>query len=299
MAAVRHNERILHEIGAGNHGVASRAQLIAHGMASHVIDRMIRSGRLAIVRRGVYRVGPLEQARSAEMSAVLRCGAGCRISHMSAAALLGVVARGTDPTVDVTLPRSRRCREAGLRVHRVRDVRADEVAVLDGIPVTTAARTLLDVASIMSERDIEQALATALRSRLVTRDDALRMADRHPLHRGSRRLRQLLAADGEPAFTRSEAEEKLLRLVRSAKLPRPELNARVAGHEVDFMWRDPRVIAEADGWAFHGSARSFAADRRRDAELAGAGYRVLRFTWADVTDGQLLTVARLAQALAR
>lgn len=78
-----------------------------------------------------------------------------------------------------------------------------------------------------------------------------------------------------------------------------ELNVKVLGHEVDVLWRSARVVAEVDGYAFHSSARSFAADRRRDAELTAAGYRVLRFTWADVTDGKLATVVRLAQAIVR
>lgn len=70
----------------------------------------------------------------------------------------------------------------------------------------------------------------------------------------------------------------LLDIVRCARLPRPELNVRMLGHEIDFLWRAERVVAEVDGYAFHASAHSFASDRRRDAELTASGYRVLRFT---------------------
>lgn len=299
MAAARQIERILREVGAAQHGVASRAQLVARGISPHAIDRMIRSGRLVVLRRGVYQIGPLPEARTSEMSAVLRCGGDCRVSHMSAAVLHAVITAAAHQTVEVTMPRRRRRRIAGVRIHRVRDLRPDEVTTLDGIPVTTPARTLLDIAETMSTRDVEQALARGLRMRLVTREDVRLMVERHPRHRGAPLLRRLLATEGGPAFARSEAEEKLLRIIRSASLPPPELNAMVVGHEVDFVWRSARVVAEVDGYAFHSSARSFAADRRRDAELAAAGYRVLRFTWADVTDGQLSTAVRLAQALAR
>jgi very-short-patch-repair endonuclease len=201
--------------------------------------------------------------------------------------------------VEVTMPRRRRRRLEGVRLHRVRDLRADEVTLLDGIPITTPARTLLDIAETETGRVVEQAYATALRMRLVTLETMRDMVERHPTHRGAPRWRRLLTEHGAPAFTRSEAEERLLDIIRCAQLPRAELNEQVLGHEVDFVWRDARVVAEVDGYAFHSSAHSFAADRRRDAELTAAGYRVLRFTWADLTDSRLATVVRLAQALMR
>lgn len=297
--AVRDVERILREIGVAQHGVATRPQLIACGIAAHVIDRLIRSGRLVVLRRGVYQLGPLPVEHSAEASAVLGCGEGGRISHVSAAVLQGLIAARAHQPVEVMMARRRRRRIEGVRVHRVRDLLPDEVTAIDGIPVTTPARTLLDIAETMTSREVEQALAKALRMQLVTREDVRLMIERHPRHRGAPRLRRLLAMEEGPAFTRSEAEEKLLLIIRHANLPRPELNAVVLGHEVDFLWRQSRVVAEVDGWEFHKSARSFVTDRRRDSELAAAGYRVVRFTWTDVTDAQLSTAARLAQVLTR
>jgi very-short-patch-repair endonuclease len=299
LVPVREIERILRTLGAAQHGVASRAQLLAHGISSHAIDRLIRCGRLFVLHRGVYQIGPLPQARAPEMSATLRCGPAGRISHGSAALMHGLMAARADRTVEVTMHRTRRRRIPGVRIHRVRDLRSDEVTRIDGIPVTTPARTLLDIAGVLRARDVEQALATALRTRLVTIADIRMMVERHPRHRGAPLLKRLLAMEGGPAFTRSEAEEKLLLIIRDARLARPELNAVVLGHEVDFLWRSARLVAEVDGYAFHASARSFVADRRRDAELAAAGHRVLRFTWADVTDGKLATVAQLAEALVR
>lgn len=300
MPTRRDTELILRELGATQHGVVTRAQLLGRGLPVHAVDRLVRARRLTVVQRGVYQLGPLPLPRAAEWAAVLAGGCDARVSHRTAACLRGMLeARQHVGGVDVTVPRRRPRRIDGARIHTVRDLRTDEVAMVDGIPVTTPARTLLDLAETETERVVEQAYASALRMQLVTPETMVGIVERHPAHRGAPLWRRLLADPGGPAFTRSEAEEKLLDLTRSAGLPRPELNVDVLGHDVDFVWRDMRVVAEVDGYAFHASARSFAADRRRDAELTAAGYRVLRFTWADLGERRLTTVARLAQALVR
>jgi very-short-patch-repair endonuclease len=201
--------------------------------------------------------------------------------------------------VEVTVPRGKRRRIEGVRIHRVRDLLPDEVTVLDGIPVTTPARTLLDIAESLTSREVEQALATAYRKGLVTHAEMRAMVERHPRHRGAPLLQRLLDSEGGPAFTRSKGEDKLLEILRSARLPQPELNVKVLGHEVDFLWREARVVAEVDGYEFHSPLHSFAADRQRVAELTAAGYRILRFTWGDLTERRLATIVRLAQALVR
>lgn len=300
-------ERVLRELGSAQHGVVARKQLLERGIPSHAIDGLVRAGRLRVLRRGLYQIGPLPVGRASEAAAALACGCAARISHLSAGTLHRLLEvtrenrslRDGNPQVEVTMPRGRRRRIDGVRIHYVRDLLADEVTTLDGIPITTPARTLLDLGECLPAREVEQALAKALRMGLVTREDMHRMVTRHPRHRGAPVLRQLLEADEEPSFTRSEAEEKLLEITRSAGLPRPALNVKVLSYEVDFLWRSARLVAEVDGYAFHSSARSFATDRQRDAELTAAGYRVLRFTWVDLTEGRLATVVRLAQALVR
>lgn len=300
MAARTDLERVLREIGVSQHGVVARWQLRERGIAPHAIDRMIRTGRAVVLMRGVYQKGPLALPRAAEAAAALACGSPCRVSHVSAAVLTGVLdASLTRRPVEVTMPRGKRRRIEGVRVHRVRDLRPDEATTLDNIPVTTPARTLLDLAGTLTARELEQALANALRMSHVTADEMHTMLDRHPRHRGAPLLRKLLDAEGGPSFTRSEAEDRLLDITRRASMPRPDVNVVLLGYRVDFLWREARVVAEVDGFAFHRSARSFTTDRRRDATLTAAGYRVLRFTWADVTDGAMTTVARLAQALVR
>jgi very-short-patch-repair endonuclease len=300
MATRREIERILRELGTAQQGVVARTQLLDRGLSVHAIDGLVRAGRLLVRHPGVYQIGPLPLPRAAEHAAILAGRGEARLSHGSAALLRGMVdAHNHVKQVEVTMPRRRRRRLEGVKIHRVRDLREDEVTVLHGIPVTTPARTLLDIAETEAPRLVEQAYATALRKQLVTPGAMREMVDRHPTHRGAPLWRQLLAQQDEPVFTRSAAEEKLLEITRSARLPRPELNASILGYEVDFLWRNGRVVVEVDGYAFHGSGRSFAMDRRRDAELTAAGYRVLRFTWADLHEHYLSTVVRLAQTLAR
>ena len=112
-------------------------------------------------------------------------------------------------------------------------------------------------------------------------------------------LRTLLESEARPAWTRSEAEEQLLALIRKAQLPAPETNVRVGSYEVDFYWRRQQLVVEVDGFAFHAAQRSFENDRRRDAWLAAHGVRVMRVTWRQLTDEPVAVVARLAQTLAR
>jgi very-short-patch-repair endonuclease len=99
-------------------------------------------------------------------------------------------------------------------------------------------------------------------------------------------------------MTRSEAERRLLALVRAARLPQPETNVRLGRYEVDMLWRRQRLVVEVDGFAYHGSRRAFERDRRRDADLTQAGYRVVRFTWRQITQEPEAVVARLAALIA-
>jgi very-short-patch-repair endonuclease len=110
-------------------------------------------------------------------------------------------------------------------------------------------------------------------------------------------LRPLLDANATPSLTRSQAEERFLGLIRNAGLPPPESNVVIENLEVDFLWRDARLIVEVDGFAFHSSRTAFERDRARDAVLAAAGYRVVRVTWRQIVDQPEAVIARLAAAL--
>ncbi len=294
-------ERRIAAIAARQHAVVTTGQLVEAGLSASAIDRRLRSGRLTALHRGVYLAVPLQLPRTREMAAVLASGAGALLSHLSAVTLWGIPT-GTGATkqaVDVSVWRHNRHRPS-IRVHRLRQpLPGDEHALLDGIPITSPARTLLDVATVMSPRDLEAAVARAERAGLVTPEALAKLLARHRGHRGARALRTVLEAAGGPALTRSAAEERFLALVREAGLATPRVNSSVGRYEIDFLWPSAALAVEVDGYQYHSSRRSFERDRRRDAELLAAGIVVLRLSWRQITDQPLATVRLLTQALAR
>jgi len=137
------------------------------------------------------------------------------------------------------------------------------------------------------------------RQNLLDRRDLLAPVTRRAGKRGAPLLRALLAEETGPALTRSEAEERLLILIRKAQLPPPETNVHVGNYEVDFYWRRERFVVEVDGQAFHSTTRAFENDRRRDGWLAASGIRVMRVTWKQLTNEPEALLVRLTQALIR
>ncbi|MGH2962145.1 MAG: DUF559 domain-containing protein [Solirubrobacterales bacterium] len=286
-------------IAARQHGVVTRAQLLELGFEPGAIDRRLEADRLRALHRGVYLMGSIAPPFALEMAAVLSCGAGAVLSHRCAASLWRLLSDGANATeIEVTVAGRDPGRRPGVRVHRVRSIGRDEVRAFRGIPITTAARTALDLAAIVSQRELEQAVAEVLRRNLASHGALLALAARYPTRHGVPALRHLLERDERPALTRSEAEERFLALVRRAELPPPEVNVSVRGFEVDFLWRQERLVVEVDGFAYHSDRRTFENDRRRDAELAAHGYRVIRVTWSRIVDSPAAVVARVAQALA-
>jgi very-short-patch-repair endonuclease len=183
----------------------------------------------------------------------------------------------------------------GIRAHAVAYLHPADATRIHSIPVTSAARTLLDLAADLPQRDIDRATDEARIHRLVTDHALNEQFIRYPRHPGRPRLRQALQT--EPKLTRSEAERRLLDLIRAARLPEPLTNTRIGRHEVDFLWPEHRLVVEVDGYAFHTMRRSFERDRRRDAEITAAGYRVIRITWRQLTHEPEATIAILAAAL--
>jgi very-short-patch-repair endonuclease len=211
------------------------------------------------------------------MAAVLACGPGALLSHRSAGALWGITWPTSLPP-DVTVSAVRRQR-TGLRQHSVRNFTAADRAVCDGIPLTSLPRTLLDLATILTPQRLERALEESERLGLFDLRAVEDLMSRSTGRRGVARLRSALSAYREPAFTRSELERRFLELVKEAGLPRPSANAWVEGHEVDVIWRRERLVVELDGYEFHRTRAAHERDRRRDEELALAGYQVIRLTW--------------------
>ena len=293
------DDAAIRALASEQHGVVGRAQLAAAGLLRHAIDNRVRNGRLRVLYRGVYRVpGPIAGRREAEMAAVMAAGPGAVLSHGSAAALWKL-GRRPEAGAPVQVSVVGRCPAPGpgVRVRRVARLAPGDRTILDGIPVTTAARTIVDLAADATPRELEQAVAAAMREGLADGDALVRAVASQPSRPGIVALRAILTVGDAPAFTRSEAEERLLALVRRARLPVPRTNARVCGHEVDFHWAGARLVVEVDGFEHHRSAHAFERDRRRDADLIAAGYRVMRVTWRHLGQPEALLV-RIARALA-
>ena len=211
------------------------------------------------------------------MAAVLAAGTGAVLSHASAAAL-----RGLRPTtraaVDVTLPDREGGGRPGVTLHRSRRLPDVDRTLCDAIPVTTVARTLLDLAEQISPRQLERAVDEAARLRLLDVSVVESLCARSVGRHGLAPLRGVLAGARGPLPVRSELESRFVAVCDGAKLPPPALNAVVEGYEVDVHWAQRRVVVELDGFGYHASRMAFERDRVRDAELQLAGYRVLRIT---------------------
>ncbi len=235
------------------------------------------------------------------MAAVLAAGSSAALSHASAAALWTIRAEASEETVHVAVPSTAgRQRRAGIYIHRLRTLYEDEVALERGIPVTTPARTLLDIAGRLQRRPLERAADEAERLRLCDAESLFAIARNHRGHPGNRRLRALLARhEVGSTITRSQLEERFLALCRRQNLPTPLVNTPIEGFVADFLWPKAALVVELDGRATHGTRRAFQADRDRDTSLAALGYRTLRFTWWDVTKRQAVVGNRIGRVLAQ
>jgi hypothetical protein len=200
--------------------------------------------------------------------------------------------------IHVTVVGRRERRHAGIKVHRTTRLEREDIRTRDGFPVTGPARTLLDLASVLAARPLARALDEARGLRLINDADLHSLIAHYPNRRGTARLRWLLEAEREPELTRSEAEERMLALIERGDLPRPLVNAHVAGHEVDLYWPDHRLVVEVDGYAFHSRPADFERDRRREQDLSAAGIRTSRVTFRQIVGQPEALLVRLARAMA-
>jgi very-short-patch-repair endonuclease len=299
------SEERIAALAARQHGVVSRAQLLHAGLTARMIDGRVGRGRLRPLQRGVYLVGPVEPSWLRERAAVLASGGEAALGLRSALGIWGLLPPpGPRHPVEVMIPPGSGGRKRpGIRYHRVQLGRRDRT-VVEGVALTTAIRTLTDVAGRagrpdgLTVRELERALARAERAGLVTRAELWSRVTGMAGRPGTALLRRILEAEGGPALTRSEAEELFLAMIRSAGLPAPETNARVGSYEVDFLWRRLGIAVEVDGYEFHGSRQRFEADRRRDGELLALGITVLRVTWRQMVHERDRTLVWLTRALA-
>jgi very-short-patch-repair endonuclease len=291
------NARIAQIAGAQRGRVATR-QLRAAGISTSAIGRMIASGTLIAVHRGVYRVGHAAPVRLGdETSALLAVGDDAALSHFSAAILWGLLAPGSgDGQIHVVAPRERRVSPAGVAVHRSRMLERRDVWTREGLPVVSPARALLDIAPVAGDRQLELAVDRGLVDRVLKPAHVADILSRAGGHRGRARLAAVLERQtAGTTMTRSEAEERVLELIRSARLSQPVVNAKVGGYEVDFFWPHERFALEVDGYRYHSARSVFERDRRKDNDLRKLGVTTMRTTWWQLTDDSHALVADLAR----
>lgn len=284
-------------VATRQYGVVSRHQLLALGLGSEAIKRRLAAGRLHSIHRSVYAVGHRSLgAHGRWMAAVLAAGRGALLSYRSAAALWQL-RPALNVRIDVSVLGRARRRRAGLLIHVTRSLSDADRTIRDRIPVTSVARTLLDLAEVISERQLTRAVEEAERMGLLDLRAVEDVCRRGWGRRGLGSLRRVAGNQyGPPPQTRSELERAFLDFCADHHLPRPVLNATFNGLEVDALWKAERLIVELDGFAFHRTRAAFERDRARDAELQLAGFRVLRITHRRLTR-EAKEVARGLKAL--
>ena len=268
-------DRAVADLARRQHGVVARAQLDALGLSRREIERRVARHWLHRVHRGVYAVGHLALTRNGRfMAAVLACGEGAALSHFSAAVLWAIL-EDRGQAIHVTAERRRRVK--GIVVHE--GPLDGERVKRSGIVVTTPARTIVDLADVVTKRrTLERAIDEAQYLRFDWTDAAPRRG-----RNGSGLLTSVLAVH-KPGTTRtrSELEELFLAVCDDHGIRRPDVNVEVEGFECDFVWTRERLIVESDGAAAHGTRSARKRDPVRDARLMAAGWRVWRVGWEEV-----------------
>jgi hypothetical protein len=262
-------------LAARQHGLVTAAQLAEAGLSSGAVSKRVADGRLHPKYRGVYAVGHARLSqRGLWMAAVLAAGEGAVLSHLAAAKLWEIWRRKATG-IDVTVSTNRRNRP-GVRVHRARHLHPRDTTIHDGIPVTTVARTLVDLSSVLTAAQLANVIhEAAFRNRFDledTRQAAERATGRHTLHTLDASLNAHLSGS---AGTRSALEDEFLAQITQAGGPAPLVNTKVANVEVDFHWPDRNLCVEIDGPG-HQRPRTQTEDQARDQKLRAAGHDVVR-----------------------
>lgn len=284
-------------MAARQHGVVARRQL---GLGSAAVQRRVDGGRLLRLYRGVYAVGHRKLRREGWwMAAVLAMGEGAVLSHRDAAALHGV-RWPHDGATDVSVP-AKRAAPRGIRLHQARTLEAADTTTHAGIPVTSVARTLVDLAGAVQPHQLAKALNEAERMGIFDLGAIEAAAARVRTRRG-RGHAELRAALDQLAthgvqLTRWELEDRFRALCAARRLPPASLNASIEGFEVDAVWHRQRLAVELDGWDSHRTRDAFQRDRAKGNALTQAGWTVLRFTYADVVHRAAGVAAQIGRAL--
>jgi very-short-patch-repair endonuclease len=277
------------------HGVVARRELLASGVSRQAIETRMRSGALIREFPGVYRVG--HRAPSVEatyLAAVKACGEGAVLGGRAAAFLYGLLRRvKAPPAPEVTAPRARRV--DGIVVRRARHIDTREVTTFRRIPITTPARTLVDLAAVLSPDPLAVACHEAGVRYGTTPAQVDAVLARRPRTRGAGGLRRILRGEAHVAL--SPLERRFIALLRDAHLPLPVTNRPAGSKRVDCRWPDHRLTIELDGYRYHNSRHAWEQDRRREREAHARGDDFRRYTWDDVDKAPTVVLGELRSLL--
>ena len=275
----------LNRLAAGQYSLAHRRQALELGMTSRQLHDRLESGLLVPLHQGVYRLaGAARSSEQALLAACMAAGNGAVASHRSAAALWAFRSVEADAP-EITVPGTRRPELQGVLVHRTDRLDGVDASRRVRIPVTSPARTLLDLGAVVPAEVVEAALEDALMRRLVSFELVRRTIERlgGPGRNGAGVLRRLVEErDPATAPTQSVLEDTLLRVLRRGGLPEPVPQYEVGGVRLDFAFPHLRLGVEADSRIWHGGRRDVQRNSDKANLLVARGWRVLHFTWGDV-----------------
>jgi very-short-patch-repair endonuclease len=288
-------EQVLAQLAEGQHGVVTRRRLLDAGLSAGQIERRVRSGALLVEYRGVYRVGHRAPSREARYAAAVEaCGEGALLCGR-AAAHVHRLARGPAPPPEVVARGERRIE--GIITCRCRRIDARDATVVLGIPVTTVARTLVDLAALLDVDDLARACHEAGVRYGTTPRDVDEVLERRPISPGARKLRKVL--HGDVRVTLSTLERRFLALLNAEGLPLPLTNRVASGRRVDCRWPEQRLTVEVDGYRYHRSRHAWEQDRRREREARARGDEFRRYTYGDVLEDPRFMLPELRNLLDR
>ena len=291
----RTTERRIAQVASKQHGVVTRGQLLAAGLTGKKIDRRLANGALIRVHRGVFRVGHAAPSVEATyLAAVYACGRGALLSG-PAAGYSWRILKGLAPLPEVTASTERRIE--GVRFHRSRHMDPRDRATVRGIPVTSVAATVVQLAAILSLDDLARVCHEAGVLHKLTPAQVDAVLSRRPIVPGAGKLRAVL--HGEVRVTLSELEARFLKVLRRAGLPLPVTNRSVHGRRLDCRWPEYRLTVELDGYRFHNSRHSWEQGRRRERDARARGDEFRTYTYSDVFDDPQPMLRELSSLLPR
>jgi very-short-patch-repair endonuclease len=287
-------DEIVAAIADDAHGVVTRAELLAAGIPTGQVERRVAKGGLIPEYPGVYRAGHAAPSREATyMAATKACGPGAPPCGKAAGHLLRILKSPIPPPPEVLTTKDRKPK--GLKTRRTRRIDRRDVTTVNGIPVTTVPRTLVDLAAVLDEDALARACHEAGVIYRVTPRQVEAVLERMPRAKGTAKLRRIMSGDVKVVL--SKLEKRFLQRLETEGLPLPETNRVAGGRRVDCRWPDQKLTVELDGFRFHNSRHSWEQGNLREREARKRGDEFRRFTYADVFEDPAYMLAELRELL--